>query len=94
MGLPATALPSSTLIVSALVAEHGRGRHGVSAAGAWNRNKKKLQLDSVIPGYKPYILLKTHKHPNKDLNKVYKSIAYKYQTVGGMLPLYDLFYEE
>ena len=35
-----------------------------------------------------------NKHPNKDLNKVYKSIAYKYQTVGGMLPLYDLFYEE
>ncbi len=57
----------------------------------YNDYSKKLNLDAVIPGYKPYILLKTHKHSKKSLNIVYKSIAFKYQTVGGMLPLYDYF---
>ena len=49
----------------------------------------KLNLDNVIPNYKPYILLR--KHSSKKTNQIYKSIAFKFQTVKGMLPLYDYF---
>lgn len=55
----------------------------------YNLYSSKLNLDSVIPSVKPYILLR--KHSSKKTNKEYKSIAYKYQTVKGMLPLYDYF---
>ncbi len=55
----------------------------------YNKYSSKLNLDSVIPNVKPYILLR--KHSSNKTNKEYKSIAYKYQTVKGMLPLYDYF---
>jgi hypothetical protein len=55
----------------------------------YNEYTSKLNLDNVIPNYKPYILL--HKHSNKKTNQIYKSIAFKFQTVKGMLYLYDYF---
>lgn len=55
----------------------------------YNAYTSKLDLNEVIPNYKPYILLRTHS--NKKTNCKYKSIAFKFQTVKGMLPLYDYF---
>ena len=55
----------------------------------YNCYTSKLNLDNVIPNYKPYILLR--KHSSKKTNTIYKSIAFKFQTVKGMLPLYDYF---
>ena len=50
----------------------------------YNDYSKKLNLDNVIPNYKPSILLRKH-------NKWHNSIAFKYQTVKGMVFLYDYF---
>nr|YP_009517223.1 LAGLIDADG homing endonuclease [Myochromella boudieri]AYE93135.1 LAGLIDADG homing endonuclease [Myochromella boudieri] len=55
----------------------------------YNDYTKKLNFDHTIPYYKPYILLR--KHTNKSSRKEYKSIAFKYQTVKGMIYLYDFF---
>ncbi len=55
----------------------------------YNNYTSNLNLDNVIPNYKPYVLLR--KHSSKKTNVIYKSIAYKFQTVKGMLPLYDYF---
>jgi len=55
----------------------------------YNNYTKKLNFNNTIPYYKPYILLRKHK--NNKLNKEYKSIAFKYQTVSGMIYLYDFF---
>ena len=54
----------------------------------YNLYTSKLNLDYVIPNYKPYILERKN---SKNNNTVYKSIAFKFQTVKGMLPLYDYF---
>ena len=53
----------------------------------------KLNLDNVIPNYKPYIAHRTHKILDKVTNeeKIFNSIAFKFQTVGGMNHLYDYF---
>jgi hypothetical protein len=51
----------------------------------YNNYTSKLNLNNVIPNYKPTILYRKHK-----LNdKIYKSIVFKYQTVTGMVYLYD-----
>ena len=55
----------------------------------FNNYTSKLNLDNVIPNYKTYILLR--KYSSKKTNQIYKSIAFKFQTVKGMLPLYDYF---
>lgn len=55
----------------------------------YNDYTKKLNFDNTIPYYKPYILLRKQK--NKINKREYKSIAFKYQTVKGMLYLYDFF---
>jgi len=55
----------------------------------YNEYTKKLNFENTIPYYKPYIL--ERKHNNKSSRKEYKSIAFKYQTVKGMIYLYDLF---
>ena len=55
----------------------------------YNNNTSKFNFDNVIPNVKPYILLR--KHFNKDKVKEYKSIAFKYQTVKSMIPIYDYF---
>ena len=55
----------------------------------YNDYSSKLNLDNVIPNYKPYILYR--QHSSKKTNQKYKSIAYKFQTVKGMLLLYDYF---
>ena len=55
---------------------------------------KKLCLDNVIPHYKPTTLLRQKKitgKPIRGAKKLYKSIAFKFQTVGGMIFLYDAF---
>ena len=46
-----------------------------------NEYTKKLNLDNVIPYYKPSVAFR----------KSHDSIAYKYQTVSGMVYLYDYF---
>ena len=46
-----------------------------------NQYSSKLNLDNVIPNYKPSVTLR----------KSYDSISFKYQTVKGMVFLYDYF---
>lgn len=58
----------------------------------YNEYSSKLNLNSVIPNYKPYILIRKKHNQNFKLNNIeFKSIAFKFQTVKGMLPLYDYF---
>lgn len=47
----------------------------------YNEHSKKLNLDNVIPYYKPSVMLR----------KSHNSITFKYQTVKGMVYLYDYF---
>lgn len=55
-----------------------------------NEYSSKLCFDYVIPNYKPYIILRKHKS-SKNSNINYNSIAFKFQTVKGMILLYDYF---
>jgi hypothetical protein len=55
----------------------------------YNEYTRKLNLDDTIPYYKPCVF--TRKQKSKKSNKEYASIAFKYQTVEGMMPLYDYF---
>lgn len=55
----------------------------------YNLETQKLNLDHVIPYYKPSILLRNKKNNSSSL--LYKSIAFKFQTVGGMIHLYNYF---
>ena len=56
----------------------------------YNDYSKKLNLDNVIPHYKPCILLRKHKSSSE--GKIFfNSIAFKFQTVKGMVFLYDYF---
>ena len=55
----------------------------------YNEYTKKLNLDNVIPNYKPSILLR--KKYNQCVGKEFNSIAFKYQTVTGMIHLYEYF---
>ena len=56
----------------------------------YTKYTKQLCLDQVIPHYKPAILLRDKKITGQP-GKVYKSIAFKFQTVGGMIFLYQAF---
>nr|QYC94336.1 hypothetical protein [Oedogonium sp. 210] len=55
----------------------------------YNIYSEKLNLDYVIPNYKPSILLRDKK--NNTPGKIFKSIAIKFQTVNGMIHLYNYF---
>lgn len=55
----------------------------------YNEYTKKLNLDNVIPNYKPTILLR--KKRNQIEGKIFHSIAFKFQTVNGMIYLYEFF---
>jgi len=55
----------------------------------YNNYTKKLNFNNTIPYYKPYIQIRKNK--KNQIGKEYKSIAFKYQTVGGMIYLYDFF---
>jgi LAGLIDADG endonuclease len=55
-----------------------------------NEYSTKLCFDYVISGYKPYIINRQHKS-SRIGKKVYNSIAFKFQTVGGMILLYNYF---
>ena len=55
----------------------------------YNDYTKNLNLDNTIPYYKPSILIRKHK--NKKIKKEYKSITFRYQTVKGMIYLYEFF---
>jgi LAGLIDADG endonuclease len=55
----------------------------------YNDYTKRLNFNNTIPYYKPYLLMRKQK--NKLYNKEYKSIAFKFQTVKGMIYLYDFF---
>lgn len=55
----------------------------------YNEYTRKLNFEDTIPFYKPNILLRKQK--SKQTNKEYHSIGFKYQTVRGMMPLYDFF---
>lgn len=58
----------------------------------YNKYSNKLVLDKVIPNYTPSILLREKKNPfGAAVEKRFKSIAFKYQTVNGMIHLYDFF---
>ena len=55
----------------------------------YNDYTKKLNLDNTIPHYKPCIFIRKHK--NKKIKKEYESITFRYQTVKGMMYLYEFF---
>lgn len=55
----------------------------------YNEYTKKLNLDNVIPNYKPNVYLRNKKITGKDTQ--YHSICFKFQTVKGMVYLYDYF---
>jgi hypothetical protein len=55
----------------------------------YNEYTQKLNFDNIIPYYKPYVLLRQQK--NNKYKKIYKSISFRYQTVRGMMNLYDYF---
>lgn len=55
----------------------------------YNLYSQRLNLDKVIPYYKPSILLRNKK--NNTPGKIFKSIAFKFQTVNGMIHLYNYF---
>jgi len=55
----------------------------------YNEYTQKLNFDNTIPYYKPSVLVRLQKI--KKYNKEYKSIGFKYQTVKGMMYLYDFF---
>jgi hypothetical protein len=55
----------------------------------YNEYTRKLIFDNTIPYYKPRIIQRKHK--SKKMNKEYTSIAFRYQTVEGMMYLYDYF---
>ena len=57
----------------------------------YNNCTSKLNLDNIIPNIKPYILLRKQYSKDKVKEKNFKSIAFKYQTVKSMIPLYDYF---
>lgn len=57
----------------------------------YNEYSKKLNLNNVIPYSKPYILLRRLNKTNQRKDKVYQSIAFKYQTVNEMMYVYDYF---
>jgi len=58
----------------------------------YNEYSKLLNLDYVIPHYKPSILLRTKKNQLTSFNgKTYSSICFKFQTVNGMIHLYNYF---
>lgn len=56
----------------------------------YNLYSKKLNLNNVIPNYKPSLLLRKHK-ASAHSEILYNSIAFKFQTVKGMVFLYDYF---
>ena len=52
-----------------------------------NEFTKKLVLSNVIPHCKPYIIRRTH----KIFNKIYYSVAFKFQNIDHMIHIYDFF---
>lgn len=58
----------------------------------YNEYTKRLNFDNVIKLHKPYILKRSKTSFKGDLIR-YSSIAYKFQTVSGMIPLYNYFIE-
>ena len=55
----------------------------------YNEYTRKLNFEDTIPFYKPNVLLRKQK--SKQTNKEYHTIGFKYQSVRGMMPLYDFF---
>ena len=55
-----------------------------------NNHTSKLSFDNVIPNYKPYVLCR-NKTAISESSARFKSIAWKFQTVKGMILLYDYF---
>jgi hypothetical protein len=55
----------------------------------YNEYTRKLNFDNTIPNYIPCII--TRKQKSMRTNNEYASIAFRYQTVKGMMPLYDYF---
>ena len=55
-----------------------------------NHYSQKLNLNNVIPYYIPCVILRKHKVSSRS-SKCHNSIAFKFQTVKGMVFLYDYF---
>jgi hypothetical protein len=55
----------------------------------YNEYSSKLCFDNVIPNYKPSIYFRDKK--NHTPGRIFKSIVFKYQTVNGMIFLYNYF---
>lgn len=72
-----------------IVFNHSSNRIECNLELKYNEYTQKLNFDYVIPHAKPSILLR--KKSNQVPGKLFKSIAFKYQTVNGMIPIYDYF---
>lgn len=72
-----------------IVFNYGSNRIECNIELKYNNYTKELNLDHVIPFTKPYVLLRNKK--NQTPGKIFKSIAFKYQTVNGMVPVYNYF---
>nr|YP_008816007.1 putative LAGLIDADG homing endonuclease [Closterium baillyanum]AGZ90273.1 putative LAGLIDADG homing endonuclease [Closterium baillyanum] len=59
----------------------------------YNEYSSKLNLNWVIPNTKPNVLLLKKKNQQTKANpeKIFKSIAFRFQSVSGMIPVYDYF---
>lgn len=58
----------------------------------YNSYTKNQNIDNLIPGVKPYILKRIKKNKTtKVKGKQFYSIAFKFQTVEYMVPVYDYF---
>ena len=55
----------------------------------YNEYTKKLNFDNTIPYYKPCTIVRKQKSKQRD--KEYQSIYFRFQTVKGMIYLYDFF---
>ena len=72
-----------------IVFNYGSNRIECNIELKYNKYTQQLNFDNVIPYTKPYVFLRKNK--NQTPGKSFKSIAFKYQTVNGMVPVYNYF---
>lgn len=72
-----------------IVLNHASNRIECNLEVKYTEYSKKLNLDNVIENYKPKIYLR--EKTNQTPGAKFKSIAFKYQTAGNMINLYNYF---
>lgn len=72
-----------------IVFNYSKNRIECNIEFKYNEFTKKIDFSKVIPNCKPYIIRRTK--TLKNYNKIYYSIAFKYQNVKDMIFVYDYF---